>query len=172
MLNGFGYTLFTIPSRDLETTWRDVSELSVQQSMPSSDIDQVSAESALVSKEISTRRFAKSRLYTGGRILHIVRRKKTEMEKWVEYWFSNKKNIGTKLFTIFLMILYLFLEKPKPEDQLMKCDGVKRKNFRNSESCQEWFSTIYQTMSLNVSQPSLRNKKPKNTQKSRSKVSD
>jgi sn1-specific diacylglycerol lipase len=81
MLNGFGYTLFTIPSRDLETTWRDVSEFSVQQSMPSSDVDQVSAESALVSKEISTRRFAKSRLYTGGRILHIVRRKKTEMEK-------------------------------------------------------------------------------------------
>lgn len=81
MLNGFGYTLFTIPSRDLETTWRDVSELSVQQSMPSSDVDQVSAESALVSKEISTRRFAKSRLYTGGRILHVIRRKKTEREK-------------------------------------------------------------------------------------------
>lgn len=83
MLNGFGYTLFTIPSRDLETTWRDVSELSVQQSMPSSVADQINAESALVSKEISLRRFAKSRLYTGGRILHVIRRKKTEMEKWV-----------------------------------------------------------------------------------------
>lgn len=81
MLNGFGYTLFTIPSRDLETTWRDVSELSVQQSMPSSVADQINAESALVSKEISLRRFAKSRLYTGGRILHVIRRKKTEMEK-------------------------------------------------------------------------------------------
>lgn len=80
MLNGFGYTLFTIPSRDLETTWRDVSELSVQQSTPS-DADQMNSESALVSKEISLRRFAKSRLFTGGRILHIVRRKKTEMEK-------------------------------------------------------------------------------------------
>lgn len=81
MLNGFGYTLFTIPSRDLETTWREVSEISVQQSMPLSDIDQVSSESALVSREISLRRFAKTRLYTGGRILHVVRRKKTEMEK-------------------------------------------------------------------------------------------
>jgi sn1-specific diacylglycerol lipase len=82
MLNGFGYVLFKIPSRDLETTWRDVSDLSVQQSAPSSsDIDQVNAEAALVSREISSRRFAKTRLYTGGRILHIIRRKKTELEK-------------------------------------------------------------------------------------------
>lgn len=81
MLNGFGYTLFSIPSRDLETTWRDVSELSVQQSMPPSNVDQINAESALVSRDVSLRRFAKSRLYTGGRILHVIRRKKTEMEK-------------------------------------------------------------------------------------------
>lgn len=81
MLNGFGYTMFTIPSRDLETTWRDVSDLSVQQSAPLSDNDQVNAEAALVTREISSRRFAKTRLYTGGRILHIQRRKKTEMEK-------------------------------------------------------------------------------------------
>lgn len=74
--------MFTIPSRDLETTWRDVSDLSVQQSIPSPS-DQVNAEAALVSKEISLRRFAKTRLYTGGRILHIIRRKKTEMEKYV-----------------------------------------------------------------------------------------
>ncbi|KAL7022366.1 hypothetical protein ACKWTF_012212 [Chironomus riparius] len=80
LLNGFGYTMFTIPSRDLETTWRDVSDLSVQQSVHSPS-DQVNAEAALVSKEISLRRFAKTRLYTGGRILHIIRRKKTEMEK-------------------------------------------------------------------------------------------
>lgn len=84
MLNGFGYTMFNIPSRDLETTWREVSDLSVQQSEQppsSSDADQINAEAALVSKEISSRRFAKTRLYTGGRILHIIRRKKTEMEK-------------------------------------------------------------------------------------------
>lgn len=85
MLNGFGYTMYNIPSRDLETTWRDVSELSVQQSQViplQSDIEQINnTEAALVSKEIAVRRFAKTRLYTGGRILHIVRRKKTEMEK-------------------------------------------------------------------------------------------
>jgi sn1-specific diacylglycerol lipase len=84
MLNGFGYTMFNIPSRDLETTWRDVSDLSAQQTDvgPSSmDIDSVNAEAALVSKVISLRRFAKTRLYTGGRIFHIIRRKKTEMEK-------------------------------------------------------------------------------------------
>lgn len=44
MLNGFGYTLYnSIPSRDLETTWRDVSELGEQQAQsvpPSSDIGQ------------------------------------------------------------------------------------------------------------------------------------
>jgi sn1-specific diacylglycerol lipase len=85
MLNGFGYTMFKIPSRDLETTWREVSDFSMQQAdeaAPSpSDNDQINAEAALVSKEISSRRFAKTRLYTGGRILHIIRRKKTEMEK-------------------------------------------------------------------------------------------
>lgn len=81
MLNGFGYTLFNIPSRDLETTWRDVSDLSVQSEAAPSNSDKVNAEAALVSKEISSRRFAKTRLYTGGRILHIIRRKKTEMEK-------------------------------------------------------------------------------------------
>jgi sn1-specific diacylglycerol lipase len=84
MLNGFGYTMFNIPSRDLETTWRDVSELSAQlneDAASSIDVDKINAEAALVSKEISSRRFAKRRLYTGGRILHIIRRKKTEMEK-------------------------------------------------------------------------------------------
>lgn len=76
--------MFNIPSRDLETTWREVSDLSVQQSdvaTSASDTDQINAEAALVSSEISSRRFAKTRLYTGGKILHIIRRKKTEMEK-------------------------------------------------------------------------------------------
>lgn len=84
MLNGFGYTMFNIPSRDLETTWREVSDLIVQQTdvaTSMSDSDQINAEEALVSSEISSRRFAKTRLYTGGKILHIIRRKKTEMEK-------------------------------------------------------------------------------------------
>lgn len=87
MLNGFGYTMFNIPSRDLETTWRDVSDLGVHQDsvLTPFDDDKINAEAALgtalFSKEISSRRFAKTRLFTGGRILHIIRRKKTEIEK-------------------------------------------------------------------------------------------
>lgn len=30
MLNGLGYMLFSIPSRDLETTWYDVTQISSQ----------------------------------------------------------------------------------------------------------------------------------------------
>ena len=92
MLNGFGYALFGVPSRDLETTWHDVSEFSVQLNenqtqipeappMSLDTINTINSEAALLSHEISSRRFAKTRLYTGGKILHIVRRKKTELEK-------------------------------------------------------------------------------------------
>jgi sn1-specific diacylglycerol lipase len=85
MLNGFGYTMFNIPSRDLETTWREVPESTNQNSntkdINTLEIDEINAEAALVSREITSRRFAKSRLYTGGKILHIIRRKKTEIEK-------------------------------------------------------------------------------------------
>lgn len=38
-------------------------------------------ESRLLAREIAKRRFSRHRLYTGGKILHIVRRKKTELEK-------------------------------------------------------------------------------------------
>lgn len=31
VLNGLGYALFGVPSRDLETTWRDVTQISLQQ---------------------------------------------------------------------------------------------------------------------------------------------
>lgn len=87
MLNGFGYALFGVPSRDLETTWHDVTEITKKANGQSPllgerPIQTVStAEGGLLSSEISKRRFAKTRLYTGGRILHIVRRKKTELEK-------------------------------------------------------------------------------------------
>uniref|UniRef100_A0A8W7P7A3 sn-1-specific diacylglycerol lipase n=1 Tax=Anopheles coluzzii TaxID=1518534 RepID=A0A8W7P7A3_ANOCL len=87
MLNGFGYALFGVPSRDLETTWHDVTEITkkaAQSPLLSGErpIQTVAtAEGGLLSSEISLRRFAKTRLYTGGRILHIVRRKKTELEK-------------------------------------------------------------------------------------------
>lgn len=88
MLNGFGYTMFNIPSRDLETTWREVPESpagssnSAKNNSSSLEMDdEINAEAALVTREITSRRFAKSRLYTGGKILHIVRRKKTDVER-------------------------------------------------------------------------------------------
>lgn len=86
MLNGFGYTMFNIPSRDLETTWREVPESAHSSSSSKhntleTDDEINNAEAALVTREITSRRFAKSRLYTGGKILHIVRRKKTDVER-------------------------------------------------------------------------------------------
>ncbi|XP_021709577.1 sn1-specific diacylglycerol lipase beta [Aedes aegypti] len=87
MLNGFGYALFGVPSRDLETTWHDVTEITKKAAGQSPLLGErpiqtvATAEGGLLSSEISKRRFAKTRLYTGGRILHIVRRKKTELEK-------------------------------------------------------------------------------------------
>jgi sn1-specific diacylglycerol lipase len=87
MLNGFGYTMFNIPSRDLETTWREVPESAHSSSSTKNNPnslemdDEINAEAALVTREITSRRFAKSRLYTGGKILHIVRRKNTDVER-------------------------------------------------------------------------------------------
>lgn len=84
LLNGFGYALFGIPSRDLETTWHDVTEFNEPQTLitdPSFSHELVHSETAVFAREVSKRRFAKTRLFTGGRILHIVRRKKTELEK-------------------------------------------------------------------------------------------
>lgn len=83
--------MFNIPSRDLETTWREVPESAAEHSSSSQKNnpnsletdDEINAEAALVTREITSRRFAKSRLYTGGKILHIVRRKKTDVERWV-----------------------------------------------------------------------------------------
>lgn len=39
-------------------------------------------EAALLSRDLSVRRFSKIRLYTAGRILHIVSRKKTKTDKY------------------------------------------------------------------------------------------
>lgn len=126
MLNGFGYTMFNIPSRDLETTWREVLDLSVQQAGAAPSplaTDKINAEAALVSKEISSRRFAKTRLYTGGRILHIIRRKKTEMEKCER---TLKINFQFQLF-------FFYLGKPKPVGRLTRCAGASRKSSRSSK---------------------------------------
>lgn len=40
-----------------------------------------SCEAAMLSRDISVRRYSKTRLFTAGRILHIVHRKKTKQER-------------------------------------------------------------------------------------------
>ncbi|XP_066139540.1 diacylglycerol lipase-beta-like [Euwallacea fornicatus] len=85
LLNGLGYTLFGVPSRDLEATWKDETfpEPTRSPLLDSIAIPTVtgSAEAALLSRDLNVRRFSKTRLYTAGRILHIVSRKKTKAEK-------------------------------------------------------------------------------------------
>lgn len=89
MLNGFGYALFGVPARDLESTWRRPEDLEANQSDDSSDalliqsVSTVSAEAALLSRNVYARRFSSARLFTAGRILHIVRRKRMGIEKKV-----------------------------------------------------------------------------------------
>jgi sn1-specific diacylglycerol lipase len=78
LLNGFGYALFGILSSDLETTWHDVTEFGESQNLATdSSFSHEHSETAVFAREISKRKFAKTRLFTGGRILHIIRRKKT-----------------------------------------------------------------------------------------------
>ncbi|XP_049866901.1 diacylglycerol lipase-beta isoform X2 [Pectinophora gossypiella] len=99
MLNGFGYALFGVPARDLESTWRRPEELEANHSDDSTDALLVpsvstnteagteqwarSQEAALVSRNVFARRFSTARLFTAGRILHIVRRKRMGIEKKV-----------------------------------------------------------------------------------------
>ncbi|CAG9760140.1 unnamed protein product [Ceutorhynchus assimilis] len=85
LLNGLGYTLFGVPPRDLESTWRDDTFPEPNRSplLHARNIPTVAAstEAALLSRDLSVRRFSKIRLYTAGRILHIVSRKKTKAER-------------------------------------------------------------------------------------------
>jgi len=87
LLNGCGYALFGVPPGDLESTWRDDVRLTASGGMSPllghKAIPTVAAstEAALLSRDISVRRFSKARLFTPGRILHIVNRKKTKAEK-------------------------------------------------------------------------------------------
>lgn len=113
MLNGVGYVFFGVPSKDLEKTWKNVTEIEVpkggqspllgdrqiQTILPTVilikfrifeiliDLNLCSQESALFSREISKRRFCKTRLFIAGRVLHIVRRKRTDLEKYVLIYF-------------------------------------------------------------------------------------
>nr|XP_034840765.1 sn1-specific diacylglycerol lipase beta isoform X3 [Maniola hyperantus] len=82
MLNGFGYALFGVPARDLESTWRRPEDLEANNSDDSDAllVQGVSTEAALVSRNVFARRFSSARLFTAGRILHIVRRKRMGIE--------------------------------------------------------------------------------------------
>lgn len=82
LLNGFGYALFGVPNGDLESVWRDETGSGKSPLLPRS-IPTVAAstEAALLSRDICVRRFSKTRLFTAGRILHIVARKKTKAER-------------------------------------------------------------------------------------------
>ncbi|XP_041976956.1 diacylglycerol lipase-beta isoform X1 [Aricia agestis] len=87
MLNGFGYALFGVPTRDLESTWRRPEDLEAQRCDDSDallTVSTVSAEAALLSRNVFARRFSSARLFTPGRILHIMRRKRMGIENETE----------------------------------------------------------------------------------------
>ncbi|XP_026465455.1 sn1-specific diacylglycerol lipase beta-like [Ctenocephalides felis] len=87
VLNGLGYAMFGVPSRDLETTWRDdvitrpgPGHSPLLGSRPISTVSTMANEAALIA-DVSVRRFCRTKLYTAGKILHIAYRKRTKLEK-------------------------------------------------------------------------------------------
>ncbi|XP_051153410.1 diacylglycerol lipase-beta-like [Leptopilina boulardi] len=84
VLNGFGYMLFGVPDRDLNRTWRNGNTIN---SIPGQLPLLVEADSArqretrIFERDLSRRRFSKVRLFTAGRILHIVRCKNPSTDK-------------------------------------------------------------------------------------------
>ncbi|PSN51081.1 hypothetical protein C0J52_01501 [Blattella germanica] len=85
MLNGFGYAMFGVPTRDLETIWKsECTTPQVPGQLPlllkTPEATQWSEESILA-REVPARRFSRTRLFTPGRILHITRRKKTAVDQ-------------------------------------------------------------------------------------------
>ncbi|CAH0394561.1 unnamed protein product [Bemisia tabaci] len=82
-LNGFGYALFGVPSRDLESTWR-ADRLRTPANQRSSPLLSKSSIIEVVvptANDIAHRRFSKSRLFPAGKILHITYKKKSKEEK-------------------------------------------------------------------------------------------
>lgn len=76
ILNGCGYALFGVPSRDLESTWRK-SQVITSTPRPRAQ----HGDCSLLAKDIKDRRFSRTRLYTAGRILHITHRKKSKDDR-------------------------------------------------------------------------------------------
>lgn len=85
MLNGFGYAIFGIPARDLESTWKgDIPPAGTPGQLPlllNSPQTPALEEAMLHEKDFTIRRFSRLQLYMPGRILHITHRKKTKKER-------------------------------------------------------------------------------------------
>ncbi|XP_054256907.1 diacylglycerol lipase-beta-like isoform X2 [Macrosteles quadrilineatus] len=76
IVNGFGYALFGVPSRHLNTTWRD------NRPVPHHSV-LLPAPNAIpyMFAEVANRKCSNVSLYPAGNILHIVHRKKNKEEK-------------------------------------------------------------------------------------------
>ena len=93
VLNGLGYILFGIPEKDLSKTWPTCNIIATS-SGQSPLLDERGAtrseEENKYEEDITKRRFSKVKLYTGGRILHIIKSKPEKSEGTSEVQ-SNKK---------------------------------------------------------------------------------
>ncbi|XP_046681042.1 diacylglycerol lipase-beta-like isoform X3 [Homalodisca vitripennis] len=76
IVNGFGYALFGVPSKHLNTTWRD------DRPTPHHSV-LLPAPNAVpyMFAEVATRKYTNVSLYPAGNILHIVHKKKSKEEK-------------------------------------------------------------------------------------------
>ncbi|XP_015595819.1 sn1-specific diacylglycerol lipase beta isoform X2 [Cephus cinctus] len=84
VLNGLGYMLFGVPERDLDRTWRNgntINSIPGQLPLLTESSPARQTETMIFEKDVTRRRYSKVRLYTAGRILHIVRCKPVEKEK-------------------------------------------------------------------------------------------
>lgn len=95
VLNGLGYMLFSIPEKDLEKTWNISIIDTISGETPllnNRDLNSIE-ENRIYERDITKRRYSKVKLYTGGRILHIVRCKPKSSENE-----SKKQNKEEKKF--------------------------------------------------------------------------
>lgn len=94
VLNGLGYMLFGIPEKDLSKTWTNCNVITTAAGtsplLNERDIYK-REEGKIYEQDVTKRRFSKVRLYTGGKILHLVKRKPDKNETR-----SNKKNAKAK----------------------------------------------------------------------------
>ncbi|XP_076236236.1 diacylglycerol lipase-beta [Calliopsis andreniformis] len=85
VLNGLGYILFGIPQKDLSKTWANCNVTTTASSGQSPLLNERdltrTEESNKYERDITKRRFSRVKLYTGGRILHIIRRKSKDSDE-------------------------------------------------------------------------------------------